>query len=260
MNKTKNYLKFLPFAICLGSLLIYLIYTLYIKINPAVIVTDKLISNLKAYLIIALISLFIGLLIIFIEKIRNLNPNITKEEKNIKENDKKDEKIIIIKEEENNNKLNLKFDKQKKLKVISEKKKDNVIEVKVENKDLNEILKEEKEEELEEQLVLDEDKEYTFKFDGVACPSCSSVIAKDAAICPHCGILFDDEILRVLNIHSNSISKKEKKDNKVMVKLANILLTILFIILIFLVVNLLVNKASENKHNLVPNLLIEKQK
>ena len=67
MKKFLTYLGWLPFAISLGALVIYLVYTIQIKLNPAIIVTDKLIGTLKAYLIIALVSLFIGLLIILIK-------------------------------------------------------------------------------------------------------------------------------------------------------------------------------------------------
>ena len=53
MNKILKYLQWIPFAISLGALIIYIVYTIQIKMNPAIIVTDKLINTLKTYLIIS---------------------------------------------------------------------------------------------------------------------------------------------------------------------------------------------------------------
>ena len=233
-----KYLQFLPFAICLGSLIIYLVYTIYIKANKAVIVTDKLISTLKIYLIIALVSLFIGLLIILLKKIFNLVDVMPK----------------------------IKLPKKEKVqKLKAEKKKEQVIEIKNNEEtkniqeEIQEVIKEEVKEEIKEvkkeRNLNDNNKEYIFKLEGVSCPSCKGLLAKDAAICPHCGILFDNEILRILDKYYKKETKKKKSP---VVILANVLLTILFIILILLVVNLIINKAHENKTNIMPSAFIEK--
>lgn len=110
MKKFIEYLKWVPFAICLGSLVIYLIYTIRIKLNPAIIVTESLIFALNTYLIIALISLFIGLLIILIQKIYKL----TKQNNYIKE-----EKVVYT------------YPKEEKT-IITEEKKDDVVTIKEE--------------------------------------------------------------------------------------------------------------------------------
>ena len=197
MRKILKYLEWIPFAIALGSLVIYLVYTIQIKLNPAIIVTDSLINTLKTYLIIALVSLFIGLLIILIKKIRKL---IYSDEKIVKE--------TIVKE--------YKYPKEEKV-VITETKKEDVIKVK-----------------------------------GVVCPECNNPISENAGICPHCGILFDDEIIKVIKKY-----EKGKNKRRPFSFVANVLLTILFLILIFLICNMLYNKYNENIKNI--NYIIQRR-
>ena len=229
MKKYIRYIEWLPFAICLGALIIYLVYTIQIKMNPAIIVTDKLISTLKTYLIIALIALFIGLLIVLLKKIYILkHPSFT-----LKKVRPKKEKVVL--------------EKVKEEKIVT--KEDNTIKEVVE----------------ETVYTIDDKKDYTFKLDGVACPECNGLISKDAAICPHCGILFDEELLNFLERHKNKISKVEKvkyvkSKPKLGVIIANICLIVLFIFLIFLVSNLLINKANENKNNITAIKVVDIEK
>ena len=194
MRKILRYLEWIPFALALGSLVIYLVYTIQIKLNPAIIITDKLINTLKTYLIIALVSLFIGLLIILIKKIRGLvkvekRENITKEEYS-------KEKVVIS---------------EPKKEVIERKiiKEETLLEDEIKDRQINPIINE---------------KKYVYKVEGVVCPECNNPISKHAGICPHCGILFDDEIIKI-------IKKYDKKQNNTPRKpftfIANILLTIL---------------------------------
>ena len=187
MKKIIGYLQWLPFALCFGSLLTYIIYTVRIKLNPSIIVTDKLISTLKLYLLIALISLFVGLFIVLIKKIYYLtkSDNIYKPKKIIKDN-KNQEKIIVVEE---------KINKEK----------------------------------------------------DVLCPECNLKISKNAAICPHCGILFDKKIIKVLNKY-----EKGKRRIKPLVLIANILLIIIFLFLIFLISNKLIIKYNENQSKINP--------
>jgi hypothetical protein len=51
-----------------------------------------------------------------------------------------------------------------------------------------------KSEKIDEKSIGDK-KDYYFKLDKVSCPDCSGLISKDAAICSHCGIVFDDKVL-----------------------------------------------------------------
>lgn len=223
MKKIIRYLEWIPFAIALGSLVIYLVYTIQIKLNPAIIITDKLISTLKTYLIIALVSLFVGLLIILIKKIRRL----IKVEK--REEIYKEEKVII-----------------------NEPKKEEVIRV-VEKEPVKEITLED-EMRMENEKPIIKEKKYVYKVEGIVCPDCGNHISKNAGICPHCGILFDDEIIRVLKKYDK---KQTKKTGKSFSFIANVLLTILFIILIFLICNMLYNKYNENLKNI--NYIIQRR-
>lgn len=204
MKKALKYISWIPFAISIGSLTIYLFYTLKIRFSKRVIVTVELTNTLKAYLIIALISLFIGLFIMLLKKVYNLlksEPNNTKIRK------------------EDTNYINL---------VRNEEIKQNV--------------------EKNPEVHIHENKEYNFKLEGVSCPECGKIISKDALICPYCGIMFDEKVLRVLD---KFITKKQpKKKVKKGVVLANILLIIVFMFLIFLVSNMLINKSNQNKQNI----------
>lgn len=239
MRKILKYLEWIPFAIALGSLVIYLVYTIQIKLNPAIIVTDSLINTLKTYLIIALVSLFIGLLIILIKKIRKL---IYSDEKIVKE--------TIVKE--------YKYPKEEKV-VITETKKEDVIKVKEETPiETTTIVKEQVEEPIKEEIIKEtkiiekEEPVYKYKVKGVVCPECNNPISENAGICPHCGILFDDEIIKVIKKY-----EKGKNKRRPFSFVANVLLTILFLILIFLICNMLYNKYNENIKNI--NYIIQRR-
>lgn len=230
MKKILNYLSFIPFAVSLGALIIYLVYTLQIKINKSVVVTDELTARLKIYLIIALVSLFVGLLITLIKKIYNLFKTDSKVEKVKKEKTKKEEV------------------------------KDDILKVKLTNPKLNgDVIVGKLEDTMQNvEVYIDDKKEYNFKLDGVSCPECGGLISKDAAICPHCGILFDDEVLRFLTKKEKVQEKvKCKKDKKIII--VNIFLIILFIMLILLLSNVIINKGKENKSNINPVVVNEKQ-
>lgn len=206
MKKLLNYLSFIPFAVCLGSLVIYIMYIIRIKINPSIIVTEKITSMLRVYLMISLISLFAGLLIILVKKIYNLL------------------------------KVDNKRAKRKKIDEINKDKKiwKNDDAFRVENISKSSFNLEQKE---------------ILKLDGRLCPECGGLISKAAAICPHCGILFDEEILRFLN-KKEKVNKKKVKKHNIKIVIANIILIIVFIFLIFLISNMLLNKKAENNRNI----------
>lgn len=240
MKKILKYLCFIPFAIFLGSIVIYLVYTVQIKLNKSIVVTDELMARLKTYLIIALVSLFIGLLVVLIKKIYNLFKTDSKVEKVKKEKSKK------VKEKNN--------EKIKKEKPKKEEVKNDILKVKLTNPKLNgDVIVGKLEDTMQDvEVYIDDKKEYNFKLDGVSCPECGGLISKDAAICPHCGILFDDEVLRFL---TKKEKVKHKKDKKVII--VNIFLIILFIMLILLLSNVIINKGKENKSNIHPVVVNE---
>ena len=253
MRKIKKYLEWLPFAIALGSIVIYIVYTLQIKLNPSIIVTDKLISTLKIYLIISLVSLFIGLLVILIKKIRRLmliEPQENKYKTLTKEkvvlSEPKVDNVITIKEE-----TTLEDELKKETTLADELKKEIVEKSPIIKEEIKETIIEPKVEEpyiKEEKIIYTEPKkEYIYKVKGIVCPECNNPISKNAAICPHCGILFDDEIIKVLKKYDK---RKYKVKRRPLSTVANILLTIVFIILIFLICNMLYNKYNSNLKNI----------
>ena len=227
MKKILKYLSFIPFAICIGALVVYLINTVQIKLDNTIIVTNELTSRLNMYLIIALVSLFVGLLIILIKKLYNL---FKKENK--KEKIKKEKKI-----------------KSKKEEIMDE----NILKVKLTNPKLNgDVIVGKLEDTMQDvEVYIDDKKEYNFRLEAVACPECGGLISKDAAICPHCGILFDDEVLRFLSKKDKTKVKVKTKKNKKII-IVNVLLIILFIILILLLTNVIINKGKENTNNIKP--------
>lgn len=258
MKKILRYLEWLPFAIALGALVIYLVYTIQIKMNPAIIITDKLINTLKTYLIIALVSLFIGLLVILIKKIRRLMLS------------ESTEKVLAT------TTISKKPIKEEKV-VIAETKPEDVIKVVEENSNLGSKIQKQtiinnetviEKEPIVEKTVIQEpthqaktmEEKYIYKVKGVVCPECNNYISKNAGICPHCGILFDDEIIKIIRKYEK-VEKRQKTTyivrKKPLVTIANILLTILFIILILLICNKLYNKYNENLKNI--NQIIQRR-
>ena len=205
MKKYLRFIEFIPFSICLGSLVIYILYVLHIKLHPQIIVTDRLMLTLKIYLIIALVSLFIGLLIVFIKKIFYLRQPLTSEKKVVSER-VKEEKIVV----------------------------DNGVTKEVVTKET--VVK----------------PNYTYKLDDVVCPECGGSISKRAAICPHCGVLFDKEVLRILKKHDKR--KKKRPLNPFWVVL-NIILIVILIILIIIVSKAIYNTAKTNRSNILHNIV-----
>ncbi len=236
MKKILKYLIWIPFALSLGSLLIYIINIVIIKMNPNAIVTEKTTITLKTYLLIALVSLFIGLFIVLIKKIYNLltiNNMYKTKRKKIKKSKK-------IKNEEISNK-------------------NDVLKVQIANPEVKEdkIVGKLTDTMQDVEIYVNNKKDYNFKLDGISCPECSGLISKDAAICPHCGILFDDAVMRVLSNNTSLGVKKKKSGKKIII--VNILLIILFIFLIFLISNLIFNKGKENNNNINPVVLNEEK-
>ena len=227
MKKYSKYIEWIPFAICLGALLIYVVYTIQIKTNPAIIVTDQLLSTLKTYLIIALVSLFIGLLIVLIKKIRNLSrPTVKSYVRHTIREEKTTiaEPKVVVEE--------TKIVETPKVVVEEPKTEEKIV--------INEPI-------VEEKVITEEvKKQYVYKLEGVVCPECGNSISSKAAICPHCGVLFDEEIIKVIKKYEKSKTKVRRKNN-LMVTIANILLILLFIFLIFLILNPLKERIDNYK-------------
>lgn len=218
MKKILNYLLWLPFAVSISSFVLYFVTAVKIKLKNT-FVTESIQNTLKMYLIIGLISLFIGLLIVFVKKVIKLfkPDNNVKEIKTIK-NEKNDDKNIFM------------------LKIVNPVFSDNKIIGTLEETDQH------------IEVYIEKKKKTDVNFDTVSCPECSGLISKDAAICPHCGVLFDEKIINIVNDNKKKLQKKNKKFS-LKKFILDTLLILLFMVLTFLVVNLLINKSAENYNN-----------
>ena len=67
MKKVVKYILWLPFAVSISSFTLYFINAIRIKFKNLT-VTESIQNSLKSYLIIGLISLFVGLFVVFIKK------------------------------------------------------------------------------------------------------------------------------------------------------------------------------------------------
>ena len=67
MKKVVKYILWLPFAVSISSFALYFVYAIRIKFKNLT-VTESMQNSLKLYLIIGLISLFVGLFVVFIKK------------------------------------------------------------------------------------------------------------------------------------------------------------------------------------------------
>ncbi len=226
MKKILKYLLWLPFAVSIGSFVIYTRYILMFKIDSNIIVTDEIKDTLNIYLIVAFISLFVGLLIIFIKKMIKLIKEDNKNDNLIdKSNNDKD---FIDAIENNNNIINEESN------FIHDIKTKDFVTVKV-NDNFN----------VNKNNIKNQ----------IKCPKCNNILDVDAVICTNCGVLIDKNILD--NINKNNISKHNKKFSfkKFII---NFLIIILCIFLIFLIVNKIINKSEQNYNNINYNLKISK--
>lgn len=249
MKKVVKYILWLPFAVSISSFLLYFVYAIRIKFKNLA-VTESMQNSLKLYLIIGLISLFVGLFVVFIKKTILLFK--MDNEENVRENNVKEKKI---KEQKVSNKV-ISIPKKEQeetiskneliLKILNPVFKDNKITGTLDttNQDVTVYLdkEEEKQEVIKENEIVDD-----LLIDS-NCPECGYPISKDAAICPHCGILFDEKVLGIIKSNEKKLKKKNKKFS-LKKFILDMFLILLFMILIFLVGNMLINKSAENYNN-----------
>ena len=240
MKKYYRYLRILPFIICIVCLVIYLVYVIHLKLHPSIVVTDSVVTTLKVLLIVALVSLFIGLLLVLLRKIYSLKENET----------------VVVKKTTVTKEVIPETIKEEKVVVKTDNVARDVIINKKVKTQTNEIVSKEKKEEKVEVMV---EKEEENKLLYVSCPECGGLISSNAAICPHCGILFDKEVIKVLKKYD-----KQKDDARrsygIVSTLINIFIIIIFIIFIIIVTNALIDKYDKNNKNLNPFSTEEKQK
>ena len=95
MKKVVKYILWLPFAVSISSFALYFVYAIRIKFKNLT-VTESMQNSLKLYLIIGLISLFVGLFVVFIKKtilLFKMDDSENVREKNVKEKKIKEQKV-----------------------------------------------------------------------------------------------------------------------------------------------------------------------
>ncbi len=247
MKKVVKYILWLPFAVSISSFALYFVYAIRIKFKNLT-VTESMQNSLKLYLIIGLISLFVGLFVVFIKKTILLFKMDDSE--NIKENKVKEKKIsnkvISIPKNEQEQTISK---NELILKILNPVFKDNKITGTLDTTNQDVIVYLDKEEKVEvKQEVIKENEIVDDLLIDSNCPECGYPISKDAAICPHCGILFDEKVLGIIKSNEKKLKKKNKKFS-LKKFILDMFLILLFMILIFLVGNMLINKSAENYNN-----------
>lgn len=275
MKKVLKYLSWIPFAISIGALVLYLRYFIMFKLDSNLVMTEKVEETLNNYLILVFVFLFIGLLIILFKKIFNLINTKDNSIKEITKKDKEDNDVInnvnnqdFINAIENNSRTLLNINEESNF--MKYVKSNKVIKVKLSEAISSQTIKGkvvDTDEEIEI-LLLDDDLEYFNNkneiIDSVKCPKCNNVINKDAFICTNCGILLNKEVLNDIVLDFNkekqvntnnyvdtntNIEIKPKKFNFA-VFAVNFLIIILCIFLIFLVGNKIINQRQQNYSNM----------
>lgn len=244
MKNVLKYLLWLPFAVTLGAFILYLRYFIKFKLDSNIVITDQITNTLNMYLIVAFVSLFIGLLIILFKKIMNLIHG-----------DKTISKKIIVKSHTDQDFINaiegnsrvITDDNESNF--MREFKSSDVINIKLNKKD-NDIFS-------GEILGTNKNVNILFSSDDLnktiqnpkECPKCKGILDMDAIICTHCGILLDKSILN--NTNKEEYNKVKPKGKFSVIKLiVNILIIIICIFLIFLIGNKIINQRNQNISNI----------
>lgn len=271
MNKKKlyNFIIFIPFAIALGSFILYFKYLFTIK-SRTLKVTELIETSLVRYRNIGVFCLAIGIFLLFLKtlfdyfKISNVEEaanekvldRISTTSSTIENNYSFNENNII------NDLLNGKTLKavfynngkqEKKIKFKSYDGNNNIIEFydldKKENNKVNEeanVISES----INDEYVL---RKETSKFDNryfKKCYKCKNIIAKDSIICVHCGTV----------LKPNKLNSKKKRNFDSVKFVLNIIVILLCIILLLLCINKINNQSKLNRNNLNINSITELKK
>lgn len=286
MNKIKsilNYLLWIPFGISTGAFVLYFRYFFTGKSTPDVEVINAINLVMERYLKIGLFSLFVGLLLVFINKISkvifnedkyynekypwtDLKNNVNTNEKINNLSPEKEEKSFEVENElpedeykEDSAEFAVESDyiineiEESNEPIAQDLKNNDKIEARLIEDDANslETLIEEKiETALEEkrQTIIKVDSSKV-KIDGFKhCPKCSNLIVDDAVICVHCGILLD-ESLRERVINQTVINNKNKKFNLASLAI-NAIIILVSLIIIILLCSKIGTQKTENEANL----------
>lgn len=289
IKKVFNYMTWIPFAVSIGAFILYLRYYLQIGINESSFVSAQINLIMDRYLKVGLFSLFIGLLILFINRISKLifnddkyyeekypwmneNNNVRSLEEQLKINAEHEieEKVTdddyVIEENYNSDEQiqkDMKANKVLKARFIDSSNEEKMIEILTDEEEEIEVLK------LDNVVLMPEVKRQTVikvdsskvRIDGFKkCPKCGNLLVDEAVICVHCGVLLDE------SIKTNKIVKKEetwvKKKRKFnTVRFAiNSIIILLGLIAIILMCNKIQEQKQINENKMTMKSTVEKIK
>lgn len=289
IKKVFNYMTWIPFAVSIGAFILYLRYYLQIGINESSFVSAQINLIMDRYLKVGLFSLFIGLLILFINRISKLifnddkyyeekypwmneNNNVQslEEQLKIKAEHEIEEKVVdddyVIEENYNSDEQiqkDMKANKVLKARFIDSSNEEKMIEILTDEDEEIEVLN------LDNVVLMPEVKRQTVikvdsskvRIDGFKkCPKCGNLLVDEAVICVHCGVLLDE------SIKTNKIVKKEetwvKKKRKFnTVRFAiNSIIILLGLIAIILMCNKIQEQKQINENKMTMKSTVEKIK
>ena len=263
MNKKKlwKFCIFVPFALALGALFLYLRYYFELKSKTGTKVTDVLEASLVRYRNIGIFCLAVGVFLLFIKTLIDyfkIDKETTVQTERVNVLDR-----IASKKTENTNKYtfsenniisdllsgktlkaivkNVQFKSYDSKKSITEfydldevKEEKTVVTPVVAPVVVKETIAEPIKKEV---VVINNEPEYDSRL-FKKCKKCNKVIAKDAVMCVHCGTVLKEEKV-----------KKESTFNPVRFAL-NMIVILLCIILILLIITKINNRVDDNKNNM----------
>lgn len=243
MEKKKlwSFIIFVPFALSIGSFILYLRYYFELKSKSDVKVTELIETYLVRYKNIGIVCLAIGVFLLFIKTLIEYF-RVDKEPVYIEENALN---RIASKQETNTNKYS--FSESK---IVSDLLKDKELRAVFVNTNTEKLVKFQdydskksviKFYDLDEPKVIAEKvKDEYVTYDTTEfkkCKKCKNIIAKDSIICVHCGTVLKEQ------------KTKTKKPFNPVIFAVNMIVILLCIILALLIINKINQKVETNKAN-----------
>ncbi|MBR2712852.1 MAG: hypothetical protein IKF37_00565 [Bacilli bacterium] len=254
-----DFIIFMPFAFSIGAFVIYIRYLLKIKSTTNLEVVALLESSIVRYRNIAIFSLAIGVILLFIKTLYEFLTFDNKTEYVYEENalDRISSRRTTL------NKVKA-FDETQ---IINDLLKDKILRVKFIDSNIKEKLVKfsyynEKEEYLElidieenkkdKKEVIPETRKRDYilgklrERDFIKCKKCKNIIASDAIMCVHCGTMLKNEKV----VTKEKVVIKEQSTFNPVRFVLNLIVILLCIILVLLFVNKISRQNDINKKNL----------